>query len=282
MRRNSRLDDAKIIDEYTATMPFFPMEKILQYFSTFSSKKKYQIYLPMIIDYDLKHSMVVDIQWEWSKNEWLTDAVLMMPWQFFVFSSSSSSFDIANIFCSVYLFHLIHFKSTLIELTRLFFTLPSIFSDESVRCQWWLIFQWNTNSTKRNSLPHHLISTCRCFSSSVISPLIDADLPNGLSKISIDWLLSLSSRFLGLEQKSVIIQRDRYGYGLTVSGDNPVFVLSVREGGAAQRAGIHVYDKIIKVIDNGFFSSWNIRRKENHRSLWWKISREWMHLFSIE
>jgi predicted metalloprotease with PDZ domain len=52
---------------------------------------------------------------------------------------------------------------------------------------------------------------------------------------------------LGLEQKNVIIQRDRYGYGLIVSGDNPVYVLSVREGGAAQRAGIDVDDQIIKV-----------------------------------
>ncbi|CAF2778792.1 unnamed protein product [Rotaria sp. Silwood2] len=52
---------------------------------------------------------------------------------------------------------------------------------------------------------------------------------------------------LGPEQKNVIIQRDRYGYGLTVSGDNPVFVLSVREGGAAHRAGININDQIIKV-----------------------------------
>jgi Rho guanine nucleotide exchange factor 12 len=45
----------------------------------------------------------------------------------------------------------------------------------------------------------------------------------------------------------VIIQRDRFGYGLTVSGDNPVYVLSVREGGAAHRAGINTNDQIIKV-----------------------------------
>ena len=45
----------------------------------------------------------------------------------------------------------------------------------------------------------------------------------------------------------MVIQRDRYGYGLTVTGDYPVFVLSVREGGAAHRAGIHVNDQIIKV-----------------------------------
>ncbi|CAF3659763.1 unnamed protein product [Rotaria sordida] len=62
----------------------------------------------------------------------------------------------------------------------------------------------------------------------VFSYLNDPDLPNGL------------------EQKNVIIQRDRYGYGLTVSGDNPVFVLNVREGGAAHRAGINMNDQIIK------------------------------------
>jgi C-terminal processing protease CtpA/Prc len=45
----------------------------------------------------------------------------------------------------------------------------------------------------------------------------------------------------------VIIQRDRLGYGLTVSGDNPVYVLNVREGGAAHRAGINTNDQIIKV-----------------------------------
>lgn len=55
------------------------------------------------------------------------------------------------------------------------------------------------------------------------------------------------SLLVGLEQKNVIIQRDRFGYGLTVSGDNPVYVLSVREGGAAHRAGININDQIIKV-----------------------------------
>ena len=32
-----------------------------------------------------------------------------------------------------------------------------------------------------------------------------------------------------LIQRCVIIQRDEKGYGLTVSGDNPVFVQSVKE-----------------------------------------------------
>uniref|UniRef100_A0A8C3HK92 Rho guanine nucleotide exchange factor 12 n=1 Tax=Chrysemys picta bellii TaxID=8478 RepID=A0A8C3HK92_CHRPI len=42
----------------------------------------------------------------------------------------------------------------------------------------------------------------------------------------------------GLVQRCVIIQRDENGFGLTVSGDNPVFVQSVKEDGAAMRAGV--------------------------------------------
>ena len=34
----------------------------------------------------------------------------------------------------------------------------------------------------------------------------------------------------GLMQRCVIVQRDENGYGLTVSGDNPVFVQSVKDG----------------------------------------------------
>lgn len=40
------------------------------------------------------------------------------------------------------------------------------------------------------------------------------------------WLISLS----GLVQRCVIIQKDENGFGLTVSGDNPVFVQLVKEG----------------------------------------------------
>lgn len=36
----------------------------------------------------------------------------------------------------------------------------------------------------------------------------------------------------GLVQRCVIIQKDDNGFGLTVSGDNPVFVQSVKEGKA--------------------------------------------------
>uniref|UniRef100_A0A4W5QUU3 PDZ domain-containing protein n=1 Tax=Hucho hucho TaxID=62062 RepID=A0A4W5QUU3_9TELE len=36
----------------------------------------------------------------------------------------------------------------------------------------------------------------------------------------------------GLVQRCVIIQKDENGFGLTVSGDNPVFVQLVKEGKA--------------------------------------------------
>lgn len=42
--------------------------------------------------------------------------------------------------------------------------------------------------------------------------------------------LSLSVCLSGLVQRCVIIQRDENGFGLTVSGDNPVFVQLVKEG----------------------------------------------------
>ncbi|XP_072210793.1 rho guanine nucleotide exchange factor 12 isoform X3 [Excalfactoria chinensis] len=51
----------------------------------------------------------------------------------------------------------------------------------------------------------------------------------------------------GLVQRCVVIQRDENGFGLTVSGDNPVFVQSVKEDGAAMRAGVQTGDRIIKV-----------------------------------
>ncbi|XP_061734243.1 rho guanine nucleotide exchange factor 12 isoform X2 [Nerophis ophidion] len=51
----------------------------------------------------------------------------------------------------------------------------------------------------------------------------------------------------GLVQRCVIIPKDENGFGLTVSGDNPVFVQLVKEDGAAMRAGVQTGDRIIKV-----------------------------------
>uniref|UniRef100_A0A096MFE0 Rho guanine nucleotide exchange factor (GEF) 12b n=1 Tax=Poecilia formosa TaxID=48698 RepID=A0A096MFE0_POEFO len=64
--------------------------------------------------------------------------------------------------------------------------------------------------------------------------------------------ISATSRMVkmaGLVQRCVIIQRDKNGFGLTVSGDNPVFVQLVKEDadGAAMRAGVQTGDRIIKV-----------------------------------
>uniref|UniRef100_A0A8C1TB38 Rho guanine nucleotide exchange factor (GEF) 12a n=1 Tax=Cyprinus carpio TaxID=7962 RepID=A0A8C1TB38_CYPCA len=41
--------------------------------------------------------------------------------------------------------------------------------------------------------------------------------------------------------------KDENGFGLTVSGDNPVFVQLVKQDGAAMRAGVQTGDRIIKV-----------------------------------
>ncbi|XP_025601965.2 rho guanine nucleotide exchange factor 11 isoform X3 [Athalia rosae] len=46
---------------------------------------------------------------------------------------------------------------------------------------------------------------------------------------------------------TLVVYKDDAGYGMKVSGDNPVYVQSVKEGGAAARAGLHSGDKIIKV-----------------------------------
>lgn len=45
----------------------------------------------------------------------------------------------------------------------------------------------------------------------------------------------------------LIIQKDRNGYGMKVSGENPVFVDSVKDGGAAHRAGLNAADMILRV-----------------------------------
>ncbi|XP_037025462.1 rho guanine nucleotide exchange factor 11 isoform X3 [Bradysia coprophila] len=43
------------------------------------------------------------------------------------------------------------------------------------------------------------------------------------------------------------IHKDAGGYGMKVSGDNPVYVESVKAGGASQKAGLHEGDMILKV-----------------------------------
>lgn len=45
----------------------------------------------------------------------------------------------------------------------------------------------------------------------------------------------------------LVINKDRNGYGMKVSGENPVYVDSVKDGGAAHRAGLHAADMILRV-----------------------------------
>lgn len=45
----------------------------------------------------------------------------------------------------------------------------------------------------------------------------------------------------------MLVFRDPSGYGLTLSSDQPVFVQTVRPGGAASRAGIRENDVILRV-----------------------------------
>ena len=47
--------------------------------------------------------------------------------------------------------------------------------------------------------------------------------------------------------RNLIVRRDEVGYGLTLSGDQPVFVQTVRGGGAADRAGIQENDCMLRV-----------------------------------
>jgi len=59
--------------------------------------------------------------------------------------------------------------------------------------------------------------------------------------------LDSPSNFPSTTTLTVLVVKDERGYGMKVSGDNPVFVQSVKQSGAAEKAGLHSGDKIIKV-----------------------------------
>ncbi|XP_055598943.1 rho guanine nucleotide exchange factor 11 isoform X3 [Uranotaenia lowii] len=54
---------------------------------------------------------------------------------------------------------------------------------------------------------------------------------------------------------NVVVNKDANGYGMKVSGDKPVFVESVKPGGAAQKAGLMAEDMILKVNGTSVRSS---------------------------
>ncbi|XP_030755908.1 rho guanine nucleotide exchange factor 12 isoform X2 [Sitophilus oryzae] len=53
----------------------------------------------------------------------------------------------------------------------------------------------------------------------------------------------------------VVVTRDNSGYGMKVSGDNPVFVQSVKEGGPAEKAGLNAGDTILQVNGHNVMQS---------------------------
>ncbi|KAI5704922.1 hypothetical protein M8J75_010069 [Diaphorina citri] len=57
------------------------------------------------------------------------------------------------------------------------------------------------------------------------------------------------------QQIVIVVNKDEKGYGMKVSGDNPVYVQSVKDGGAAERAGLHAGDKILKVNNEDVLTS---------------------------
>jgi hypothetical protein len=57
----------------------------------------------------------------------------------------------------------------------------------------------------------------------------------------------MSSERLPEKSRTLIVHKDEGGYGLTLSGDKPTRVQTVRVGGASHRAGVREGDVIIKV-----------------------------------
>ena len=54
-------------------------------------------------------------------------------------------------------------------------------------------------------------------------------------------------RASGERSRTLIVHKDDSGYGLTLSGDKPCRVQTVRGGGASDKAGVREGDVIIKV-----------------------------------
>ena len=56
-----------------------------------------------------------------------------------------------------------------------------------------------------------------------------------------------AERVSGERSRTLIVHKDDSGYGLTLSGDKPCRVQTVRPGGASDKAGVREGDVIIKV-----------------------------------
>merc|ERR1719295_924622 len=51
----------------------------------------------------------------------------------------------------------------------------------------------------------------------------------------------------GINRTVIVVRDPMTGYGLTLGGEQPVYVQTVRPGGAADRAGVRENDVIVKV-----------------------------------
>ncbi|XP_027204956.2 uncharacterized protein LOC113798594 [Dermatophagoides pteronyssinus] len=58
---------------------------------------------------------------------------------------------------------------------------------------------------------------------------------------------NMDNEHQGITKRTVIIHKDPRGYGMRISGDNPVFIQHVNEEGAAYKAGVRSGDQIVKV-----------------------------------
>lgn len=50
-----------------------------------------------------------------------------------------------------------------------------------------------------------------------------------------------------LVERCVIVAKQTDGYGLTVSGEHPIHVETLKNGGAAEKAGVREGDQIVKI-----------------------------------
>ncbi|KFB53866.1 AGAP010767-PA-like protein [Anopheles sinensis] len=68
---------------------------------------------------------------------------------------------------------------------------------------------------------------------------------------------------MAMQTLVLTVHKDATGYGMKVSGDKPVFVESVKPGGAARRAGLMPDDMILKVKCHALEEEGNLQRTCN-------------------
>ncbi|MBZ3877049.1 POU domain, class 2, transcription factor 3 [Sciurus carolinensis] len=108
----------------------------------------------------------------------------------------------------------------------------SIFTMETLNINNWFYFETYTENTKEHGSILNRESPTDKKQKVERSASHDFDPTDSSSKKTKSSSEESRSEIYGLVQRCVIIQKDDNGFGLTVSGDNPVFVQSVKEGKA--------------------------------------------------